>query len=167
MNEYLPLVDENGRVTGKALRSEVHGNPSLMHPVVHLHIFDSRGRLLFQRRAPSKDLYPGFWDTAVGGHVAFGEDAEDALRREAFEELEVRTETARFLYSYVMRNPYETEFVSTWSIVCDGPFTVNADEVAEVRFFSKQETAEKLGRGFFTPNAEEEIARLSADGSKD
>lgn len=160
MDEYLPLVDETGEVIGKALRSQVHGNPRLMHPVVHLHVFDKAGRILFQRRSQTKDLFPGYWDTAVGGHVGFGEAAQDALRREAEEELGVPTHEAKYLYTYIMRNQYETEYVTTWAVEFEGPFAVNADEVAEIRFFSPTEIEDKLGKDFFTPNAEEEVQRL-------
>jgi len=164
MPEYLPLVDRSGKVIGKALRRDCHGNPTLIHPVVHLHVFDTRGRLLFQQRASGKDLYPDYWDTAVGGHIDFGEELRDAVRREAREELGLDAETAVFLFSYLMSNPYETEFVSTFALTFDGPFCVDPEEVAGVRFFTPAEVREKLGQGFFTPNAEEEIGRLGAVG---
>jgi isopentenyldiphosphate isomerase len=164
MPEYLPLVDETGKRIGKALRSECHGNPLLIHPVVHLHVLGSGGRLLLQRRSASKDLLPGFWDTAVGGHVAFEEDTRRALEREAREELGIPAENAAFLYSYCWRTRVETEFVSTFILENDGPFLTDPQEVAETRFFTKAEIAEKTGSGFFTPNFEEEFRRLGANG---
>ncbi len=164
MIEYLPLVDEDGRVTGKAPRSECHGNPSLLHPVVHLHVLGSDGRLLLQRRSATKDLLPGMWDTAVGGHVALGEDARRALAREAREELGLQVEDARFLYTYCWRTGVESEFVSAFLLENDGPFRIDPDEVAEARFFSKQEISGHLAKGFFTPNFEEEFRRLTGDG---
>lgn len=39
----------------------------LLHPVVHLHLFNSRGELYLQKRPEWKDIQPGRWDTAVGG----------------------------------------------------------------------------------------------------
>ena len=85
--ELFPLVDEDGNVIGKALRSECHSGSKLLHPVVHLHVFDNEGRLFLQQRSMSKDIQPGKWDTAVGGHVDFGETVGEALSREAGEEL--------------------------------------------------------------------------------
>lgn len=64
-----------------------HGGGGLLHPVVHLHLFNSRGELYLQRRPVWKDIQPGRWDTAVGGHVDYGETVDDALRREVREEL--------------------------------------------------------------------------------
>ncbi len=66
-NEIFPLVDEQGNVIGSATRSECHSGSGLLHPVIHLHVFDSEGRLYLQRRPLWKDIQPGKWDTAVGG----------------------------------------------------------------------------------------------------
>lgn len=85
--EILPIVDESGLVIGKATRGECHGGLMLLHPVVHLHVFDREGRLFLQRRPYWKEIQSGKWDTSVGGHVDYGENVEDALRREALEEL--------------------------------------------------------------------------------
>ena len=43
--ELFPVVDETGRVVGRATRRVCHGGSMLLHPVVHLHLFNSRGEL--------------------------------------------------------------------------------------------------------------------------
>ncbi len=63
------LVDREGNPVGQASREECHGNPLLIHLVVHLHVLDGEGRLLLQKRSMTKDTNPGRWDTSVGGHV--------------------------------------------------------------------------------------------------
>ena len=85
--ELFPLVDEDGRVTGKATRGECHNGSRLLHAVVHLHVFNSKGELYLQKRPEWKDIQPGKWDTAVGGHIDYGETPEQALQREVREEL--------------------------------------------------------------------------------
>ena len=72
------MVDEAGNVMGAATRAQCHGGGMLLHPVVHLHLFNSRGELYLQRRPVWKDIQPGRWDTAVGGHVDYGETVDDA-----------------------------------------------------------------------------------------
>ena len=64
--ERFPLVDENGTVVGYATRGECHNGSRLLHPVVHLHVFNSRGEVYLQRRPEWKDIQPGKWDTSVG-----------------------------------------------------------------------------------------------------
>ena len=43
--ELFPVVDEAGNVMGAATRAQCHGGGMLLHPVVHLHLFNSRGEL--------------------------------------------------------------------------------------------------------------------------
>ena len=86
-SEEFPVVNERGEVIGKASRRECHSGSKLLHPVVHLHVFDAAGNLFLQKRSLKKDIQPGRWDTAVGGHVDYGETINDALVREACEEL--------------------------------------------------------------------------------
>ena len=107
--EMFQLVDRNGRPNGEASRGECHGNPRLIHLVVHLHLFDPLGRLFLQKRSTSKDTNPGLWDTSVGGHVAAGEDVMAALVREAREELGIDAVGASFLYSYLNEGDFESE----------------------------------------------------------
>src|SRR5208282_2515326 len=98
--ELLEIVDKEGKALGVALRSSVHGNPSLLHKVVHVLVFNSSGELLLQKRSLSKDVQPGKWDTSVGGHVSAGEDIYSAVYREMEEELGVTCEPG-LLYSYI------------------------------------------------------------------
>lgn len=162
--EWFDLVDEQGRVTGKAPRSRVHGNPSLLHPTIHIHIFNKQGRLFLQKRSSSKDLFPGRWDTAVGGHVSSGENVRTAMLREAQEELGIDAVKAEPLFRYVMRNSYESELVNTFKMVSNGPFKLNKEEIDEGRFWTVFEIRKNLGKDIFTPNFEQEFAILQKSG---
>lgn len=48
--EIFPIVDEEGNVTGSVTRGECHDGSKLLHPVVHLHVFNSRGEVYLQKR---------------------------------------------------------------------------------------------------------------------
>ncbi len=158
--EWFDVVQPDGKVVGKAPRSVVHGNPQLLHPVVHLHVLNSRGELLLQKRSSRKDLYGGYWDTAVGGHVHSGEGVERALTREAEEELGLTVLNATPIFRYVHRNSYESELVFTFLIQEEGPFFPNPEEIEEIKFWSFSEIEQNLGKGVFTPNFEQEFHLL-------
>lgn len=85
--ERLEVFDKSGTVVGIANRAVVHGNPSRIHRVVHVLLFNNKGQLLLQKRAKTKDVAPGKWDSLVGGHVHPDESILDAVHREITEEL--------------------------------------------------------------------------------
>ena len=120
--ELLPLVDENGNITGAATRGECHNGSMLLHQVVHLHVFNGKGELYLQKRPEWKDIQPGKWDTAVGGYIDLGEHVELALRREAKEELGLEDFSPAALPPYVFRSERECELVYPFKTVYDGEF---------------------------------------------
>ena len=118
--ELLPLVDAEGNTIGCATRGECHNGSKLLHPVVHLHLFNSAGEIYLQQRPLWKDIQPGKWDTAVGGHVDYGENIADALLREVREELGITDFVSRHLMSYLFESDREKELVSVYMAVYDG-----------------------------------------------
>lgn len=164
--ELFPLVDEEGNVIGKATRGECHNGSRLLHPVVHLHVFNARGDLYLQKRPDWKDIQPGKWDTAVGGHVAYGETPEEALRREVREELGIIQFYPEFLVKYVFDSRRERELVYVNRTVYDGDIHPSAEELSDGKFWSAEEICQSLGRNIFTPNFESEYLRIIRNTSE-
>ena len=99
MDELLDILDESGRPTGEVvLKSEAH-RLGLWHRCFHCWICgsDPGGTyLLLQRRAATKDPWPGYLDVTAAGHLAAGEKTLDGLR-EVEEELGLRIAPERLV----------------------------------------------------------------------
>jgi len=158
--ELFPLVDEQGQVTGKATRGECHNGSHLLHPVVHLHVFNSRGEVYLQKRPEWKDIQPGKWDTAVGGHIDYGETPEQALLREVREELGIEAFTPELIGMYVFESKRERELVYVNKTTYDGPIRPSAEELDGGRFWTIEEIRQAIGGQVLTPNFESEFQRF-------
>ena len=101
MDEKVDVLDASGRFTGEiAWKSEAH-RQGLWHRCFHCWISapgDASGGpyLLVQRRAVTKDTWPGRLDVTAAGHLAAGEEPLDGLR-ELEEELGLRVEPERLI----------------------------------------------------------------------
>ncbi|MCF2593844.1 NUDIX domain-containing protein [Bacteroides caecigallinarum] len=157
--EMFPIVDEDGNILSAATRGECHSGSKLLHPVVHLHVFNSRGELYLQKRPEWKDIQPGKWDTAVGGHIDLGESVEMALKREVREELGIEDFTPELLTHYVFESAREKELVFAHKTVYDGEIHPS-EELDGGRFWSIEEIIANMGKEVFTPNFESEFKRL-------
>lgn len=158
MQEMFDIVDESDVVVGTAARSEVHGNPALIHRVAHVLVFNHSGELFLQKRVETKDVQPGRWDTSVGGHVDSGESYEDAARREMAEELSISDVDLEPLYDYLHRNRYESEMVRTFRVTWNGAIIPEPSEISEGRFWTFNEI-DGADPTLFTPNFLDELTR--------
>ena len=149
MAELFDIYDENGRHLGTAPRNECHGNPALIHCTAHVAVIHPEtGELLLQKRRMDKDIQPGKWDTAVGGHLDAGESFETAAKRELAEELGVTGEVELLhLFDGKIRNEIESENVQVFTIVCDGPFQPQESEIDQVAFFDPADLKARLLKG--------------------
>ncbi len=157
-DEWFPVVDESGNEISRALRSKCHdGKSKLLHPAVHMHLFNGKGELFLQKRAMTKDLLPGYWDTSVGGHLWPGESAYEALKRETLEELGLEKFKYKFVKKYIWESQRERELVYSFKGISENNPVINKDEIEEGRFWSMAEIRRSLDKNIFTPNFEHEF----------
>ena len=104
-DELLNIFNDGLELIGSAPRSEAH-RLGLLHDVVHCWVADPDGRrLFFQRRAMSKDTYPGYYDLAVGGHICAGEAPLEAVLREMREEIGLSPAPEALIFAGSERKP--------------------------------------------------------------
>ena len=165
--EIFPIVDEEGTVLGRATRGECHNGSKLLHPVVHLHVFNTQGDVYLQKRPEWKDIQPGKWDTAVGGHIDYGETPEEALRREVREELGMTDYTPEFISKYVFESQREKELVYVHRTTYDGTIQPSRNELDGGRFWTMDEIRKAIGKNILTPNFEREFQRFFMTDGKE
>jgi isopentenyldiphosphate isomerase len=96
--ELLEIFDAGGRPTGRGRpRAAIHLNGD-WHQAFHCWIVRRAGReVVLQRRASTKDTFPGCWDAAAAGHWRMGETPAEAAR-EIEEELGLDVPFADLVY---------------------------------------------------------------------
>ena len=161
--EWLPLVNEQGGIIGKAPRSACHRGEKLLHPVVHLHVLNNQKHIYLQKRPMNKLVQPGKWDTAVGGHISVGETLETALKREAWEEIGLQNFSARLVKTYRWDSEIESELVYVFVSHDFKGIHLHSDEVEEGRFWTPKQIESNMGLSFFTPNFEHEYQLLKKE----
>ncbi|NRD24237.1 NUDIX domain-containing protein [Winogradskyella litoriviva] len=92
MDEYIDIVDKQGKPTGtRALKSKAH-KYGWYHNTIHLWLFTDKGEILLQQRSHKKSIYPLLWDVSVAGHIDAGETFIEAALRETKEEIGLELE---------------------------------------------------------------------------
>ena len=159
-NEWFPVVEPSGLVVGRSTRQYCHGGSKPLHPVIHIHIIDRFSRVYLQKRSMNKDIQPGKWDTAVGGHITYGEGVLEAVYREASEELGFTEFNPIWLETYQFESEVEKELVNVFAVVGTYDLHPDLDEVDEGRWWELKDIDESLGKGVFTPNFESEFMMI-------
>ena len=148
--EFSDVVNERDEVIGKASKKEIY-EKLLTHRIVHILIFNTKGRMALQLQSKNKSFCPRHWNSAAAGHVLSGENYEQAALRELEEEIGVKTEIIfqhKDLYEY--KNNFKKglkKILGTFRTVFDGPFKINPREVEKVEFFTLDKIQDMIDSG--------------------
>jgi isopentenyl-diphosphate delta-isomerase len=127
------LVNEKDEPVGVMDKMEAH-QKGLLHRAFSVFIFDSKGRMLLQRRAAGKYHGAGLWTNACCSHPFPGETTEAAAQRRLQEELGFVTslkEVFAFTYKADVENDLvEHEYDHVFVGEHNGSIEANKDEVA-------------------------------------
>nr|WP_325242074.1 NUDIX domain-containing protein [uncultured Oscillibacter sp.] len=153
--ELVDLYDENRLPLGKTAERSAPRAPGEYRMVVHVCVFDRRGRLLIQRRAPEKFIWPDLWDVSVGGGVDAGETSRRGAEREFREELGYPLDLSGLRPSLTVNfdGGFDDFYILTKDLDPE-ELTLQAGEVRAVRWASREEVLDMLGQGTFIPYPE-------------
>lgn len=144
--EKVDVVDDNLKILYSTSKQEAH-DKGLLHPTVISEVVNSKGEWLLVKQASHKQD-PGQYVSPVGGHIGSGESHEDALKREASEEIGL---TGNFKFEYVDKAIYkrkwkigsENHYFIVYKIYSDHDPVLN-DESVEYRWFTTEEIKKLL-----------------------
>ena len=165
-DELVMIVDRDNTPIGAAPRHRMRAE-NLIHRASYIFVFNTERALFIQRRTLTKDIYPGYWDTAAGGVMLAAESEIESARRELAEELGV-TDT---LLTFCFHNYFETATNRVWGAIyrChhDGPFILQEEEVSEGMFMPVAEVLRRSALEPFTPDGIEILHKLRQQGLAD
>ncbi len=146
MPEILDIVDLNDQVITQATRDDVY-EKSLCHRIVHVLIFNDDGKMALQKRSQAVSFCPGYWSTAVGGHVQSGESYVEGAFREFEEELNMIGALEFFSKDLYEAEGTPIKFVAAFKSRYNGQFQPNTEDVEMVDFFTIDEIKDKIENG--------------------
>lgn len=136
--ELLDVVDENDEVIGTATQEEALKN-KLRRRIVHVLMFDKKGRIALQMRGKKCSFCAHHWSTSVGGHVQSGESYEQAANREFKEELGTMNKLSFFSKDYFISETGLQMFLVTYKTIFEGPFELEVGKVDKIEYFTIEE----------------------------
>ncbi len=147
-SESLILVDRDDNELGTLSKARCHDGEGVLHRAFSLFVFDTAGRLLLQRRAHDKRLWPGYWSNSCCSHPRAGESMDEAVHRRLVQELGIAA-TLEFVYKFAYQARYgaagsEHELCWVYAGVTTEPVQPNETEVAEWRFVDPEGLAAEL-----------------------
>ncbi|MER3427539.1 MAG: isopentenyl-diphosphate delta-isomerase [Pyrinomonas sp.] len=149
MREEVILVNEMDEAIGTGEKHETHLH-GRMHRAFSIFVFNSRGDLLLQRRAPNKYHSAGLWSNTCCGHPRPHETVEQAAHRRLREEMGFDCElhpVFAFVYRTELDNQmieHEYDHVLVGSF--DGTPAPDNGEVSEWRWVNAQQLVREISR---------------------
>ena len=154
-DELVDVVDADDRVVATVTRRRMRSE-RLRHRAVFVAVVSSSGEALVQRRAGTKDVWPGRWDVGAGGVVASGESYDDAARRELFEELGIDAVPVALAADRHERRYADGDVdlvARCYRVVHDGPVRFVDGEVCEVRWLDRTSFEALVATEPFVPDS--------------
>lgn len=138
------IVDGRDNIIGHKPRCNIV--PKDIYRVSALWVKNSKGDILLARRAYTKSHSPGKWGPAVAGTNDKGETYTSNIIKEAEEEIGLKDHDFKKLHKVKLKGRYvffcQWYFATVDKQLTD--FTIQEEEVAEIRWFRKDELEKEL-----------------------
>ena len=159
--ELFDLYTKDREKTGLTIERGKQLPDGRYHIVVHICIFDSKGKMLIQQRQPFKAGWPDMWDVSVGGSAVAGESSQTAAEREVLEELGCKISLMN--NRPVLTIHFDQGFDDIYTVEKDlnvETLVLQTEEVKAVKWAALDEILQMIDEGVFIPYHKELIRLL-------
>lgn len=156
--ELWDVYDKNRNLTGKKIIRQ--GKEGLKENeyglIVAIALFNKKGEMLIQQRQSTKASFPNLWEFSAGGHSISGENSQEAIGRELFEEI-------GYKHDFSNESPYltintEKNFCDYYIVIDDSvelsDLKLQQEEVQAITWATKREILQLLDENKFVPYSE-------------
>ncbi len=151
-DELVWIVDKENRPITSAKRSQMR-QKRLIHRSTYILIHDETNRMLVQKRTDTKDVYPGLWEIAAGGVVAYGEEYMESALRELSEETGIKGIPLIEHFDFYFEDSDNRLWGRIFSCKYSGRIFPQKEEVQASFFADKRQMSELLRNEKFTPDS--------------
>lgn len=162
MTEYVDLYDNFRNKTGDIIERRQRVPKGLYRLIIHVCIFDTKGRMLIQQRTENKNSWANMWDLTISGAVSSGETSQLAAKRELFEELGIKHDFSKDYPNISVKTSYRIDdiFIINNMDVKLSDLKLQKEEVKDTSFNSLDEILELIDKKKFVPYQKDYIKLL-------
>lgn len=145
--EYVDVVNENDEVLYAISKQDAH-TKGLLHRTVIAEVIDSKGAWTLVKQASNRQDALQYV-SPVGGHVSAGETEDDALKREAYEEMGLQSENFTYkqigkaIFNRTVLNRYENHLFILYEITTDQTPVLNHESI-DYKVFQIEELKQEI-----------------------
>ncbi len=158
--EWLPVVNEKGAVTGKVAKSVTRDlKNKFMHPVVRVALIH-KGKIYLKKRDPSRILDPGKLDYPFEKYMKFKHELDEAVHNAIRKETGVDDIPLRFLLKYIFENAYTKRLIFLYVSDINDDEAFNALHLKNGKLWTEAQIDDNMGTGIFSECLELEYEYL-------
>lgn len=152
IDELVDIVNDENEFIRVDTKKRAH-KEGLYHRVAHAWVYNTKGEVLLQLRASTKDLFPSKWDVSVGGHIGAGEEPINSIMRELEEEIGLKTNNLEFYtiakHNATYKDIIHNQFCYTYFVRYNGPISdlkIQKEELDGIKFFTIDEIIQTMNK---------------------